>query len=1053
MLKFTRVALLVTSALVTAGQASAQETSSEIRGQVVDTSGNPISGAVVEVIHTPTGTRKVLTTTESGIFQTSGLTVGGPYVVRLQDGSQYEAQTIDDLFLQLGRTASVSLTAAESQPEYEKISVTGQVAMSGAFKKGPSSEFTEGDINKTPSISRDIKSLLKRDSKIIVDPTADGGPAMSIAGGNVRGNSLTVDGVKQNDDFGLNKNGYPGRRTPISLDAIEQLSVNIAPFDVTYGDFQGGNVNIVTKSGTNEFHGSAFYFRSDDSLIGDESEGQDLNIGEFKEDTYGFSIGGPILEDKLFFFASYEKFEATSPYSFPLDNQNGSIEPNERIGVTQADFDRIAQIAQSVWNYDIGGYNVPKEEEDEKLLVKLDWYINDDHRASLTYQDNEGNTVRDYWVETFPNSNIASAQSNRYNQAETLEAVSLQVFSDWNEDFSSEIKVSNKKVVTAQDPLLGANFGQMLITTDNGGQLYIGPDQFRHANELDNNRFALKLKGDYYLNDEHKLTFGWEHEELEIYNLFVFGSKGMSMFESVEAFENNLAFHVFQNSLDGNPRSAVDEFEYSIDTFYLQDEWNINFDLTLTYGFRYTTYTNDDKPVLNENFVTRHGYTNQENFDGLDLFEPRVGFTYNFDDETIFRGGVGLFGGGGPNVWLSNSYGNDGVRKAFAGCFGSCFDGRNTPQEVLDMLDMGGFAGVRGAGDTNSISPDFDIPSVWKLNLGVERKQDIPFLGEEWTLSADFILSEVNNAAIYRELNLEQVDTAPDGRPVFSEVAPFDLSLENTGKGGGQVWSFGANKNWYTDYGMFGLDLGYTYQDIDEVNPGNAFVAFEGYSMPANFDFQSETLYNSEYEVRHALSANFSWSEALFGDNMTTVNVLYTGRSGRHYSHTMRSTTAEFGGFVAAPFADWTAYNSQSLYIPTGPNDPIVSFAPGFDQAAFFSYIGDNDCLADNAGTISRRHACESSWINRIDVRFMQEIMITDEQAIEVIFDIENLGNLLNDDWGRAEGYVQPFNAPVVDVSINDNGQYVYDNFSEPQPSVASVASVWKIQLGVRYKF
>ncbi|MCW8108166.1 TonB-dependent receptor [Alteromonas ponticola] len=1053
MLKLTRVALLVTSALVAAGQASAQETSSEIRGQVVDTTGNPISGAVVEVIHTPTGTRKVLTTTDSGIFQTSGLTVGGPYIVRLQDGSQYEAQTIDDLFLQLGRTASVSLTAAESQPEYETISVTGQVAMAGAFKKGPSSEFTEGDINKTPSISRDIKSLLKRDSKIIVDPTADGGPAMSIAGGNVRGNSLTVDGVKQNDDFGLNKNGYPGRRTPISLDAIEQLSVNIAPFDVTYGDFQGGNVNIVTKSGTNEFHGSAFYFRSDDSLIGDKSEGQDLNIGEFKEDTYGFSLGGPILEDKLFFFASYEKFEATSPYSFPLDNQNGSIEPNERIGVTQADFDRISQIAQSVWNYDIGGYNVPKEEEDEKLLVKLDWYINDDHRASLTYQDNEGNTVRDYWVETFPNSNIASAQSNRYNQAETLEAVSLQVFSDWSEDFSTEIKVSNKKVVTSQDPLLGANFGQMLITTDNGGQLYIGPDQFRHANELDNNRLALKLKGDYYLNDEHKLTFGWEHEELEIYNLFVFGSLGMSMFDSVDAFENNLAFHVFQNSLDGNPRNAVDEFEYSLDTFYLQDEWNINFDLTLTYGFRYTTYTNDDKPVLNENFVERHGYTNQENFDGLDLFEPRVGFTYNFDDETIFRGGVGLFGGGGPNVWLSNSYGNDGVRKAFAGCFGSCFDGRNTPPEVLSMLEMGGFAGVIGAGDTNSIAPDFEIPSVWKLNLGVERRQDIPYLGEEWTLSADFILSEVNNAAIYRELNLEQVGTAPDGRPVYNQVAPFDLSLENTGKGGGQVWSFGASKSWYTDYGMFGLDLGYTYQDIDEVNPGNAFVAFEGYSMPANFDFQSETLYNSEYEVRHALSANFSWSEALFGDSLTTVNVLYTGRSGRHYSHTMRSTTAEFGGFVAAPFADWTAYNSQSLYIPTDPNDSIVTYAPGFDQDAFFNYIGANDCLADNAGTISRRHACESSWINRIDVRFMQEIMITDEQAIEVIFDIENLGNLLNDDWGRAEGYVQPFNAPVVDVSVNDNGQYVYDNFSEPQPSVASVASVWKVQLGVRYKF
>ena len=260
-------------------------------------------------------------------------------------------------------------------------------------------------------------------------------PALSIAGGNIRSNSLTVDGVKQNDDFGLNKNGYPGRRSPISLDAIEQLPVNIAPFDVTYGDFQGGSVNVVTKSGTNEWHGSAFYYRSDESLIGSKSEGENLNIGDFTEDTYGFSVGGPIIEDKLFIFASYEKFESTSPYQFTLDNDNGVIESNERIGVTQADFDEISRIANDVWGYDIGGFDVAKEEDDEKLLVKLDWFINDDHRASLTYQDNEGNSVRDFFAESFTVN--ATAESNRYNQAETLEVFSFQLFSDWTADFSN----------------------------------------------------------------------------------------------------------------------------------------------------------------------------------------------------------------------------------------------------------------------------------------------------------------------------------------------------------------------------------------------------------------------------------------------------------------------------------------------------------------------------------------------------------------------------------------------------------------------------------------
>ena len=1048
--KKTRLALLVASSLAFSGLASAQVTSSSIRGQVVDTQGNPLSGVTVEVIHSPTGSRKTLTTSENGIFQSGGMTVGGPYEVKLQDGSSYQAQTISDLFLQLGRTSSVELQASANGAQLEVIEIRGKVTMEAAFKKGPSSEFTEQDITNTAAISRDIKSLLKRDSKITVDTTVDGGPALSVAGGNIRGNSLTVDGVKQNDDFGLNKNGYPGRRSPISLDAIEQISVNIAPIDVTYGGFQGGNINIVTKSGTNDFHGSAFYFRSDDSFIGDKSEGESLNIGEFKEDTYGFSLGGAFIEDKLFFFASYEKFESTSPYQFSLDNLDGVNDPNERRGVSQADFDRIAQVANDVWGYDIGGYNVPKEEEDEKLLLKLDWYINDDHRASLTYQDNSGNTVRDFWAESFPGAPTATAESNRYNQAETLQATVLQVFSDWTENLSTEFKLSSKKVTTEQDPLLGANFSQFSIGTPNGGSLFIGPDQFRHANELENDRLGLKIKADYYLTDDHKLTFGWEHEELDIYNLFVFGSLGFAEFASIEDFENNLGFHVYQNALDGNPASAVDEFQYDIDTFYLQDEWTATDDLTVTYGLRYTKYSNDDLPALNQNFVDRHGYSNQGNFDGLTLLEPRAGFTYTYDDDTVIRGGVGLFGGGGPNVWLSNSYGNDGVRKTFAGCFGGCSDGRGTPQEVLDFLDAGGFSG--GNSDTNSIAPDFEINSVWKVNLGIERNQDLGILGDAWLLTADAIISDVKNAAIYRELNFQQVDTAPDGRPIYNEVGPFDLSLENTDKGSAQVWSFSAAKNFYTDNGTFNFDMGYTYQDVTEVNPGNAFIAFEGYAMPANSDFQSQTEYNSEFEVRHSFTSNLSWSDEIWADNLSTISIAYTARSGRHYSHTMRSSLATFGGFPGADFADWNAFSSQSLYIPTGASDPIVSFADGFDQDGFFSYINSEDCLAGNAGSISRRHGCESNWIHRFDVRFMQEVQITGDHALELILDLENIGNMLNDDWGRAESYTQPFNAPVVDVAI-EGGQYVYSNFTQPQPNVAKVPSVWKVQLGIRYKF
>ncbi|MDQ7051333.1 MAG: TonB-dependent receptor [Enterobacterales bacterium] len=1050
MKRIIRLSLLfIFSALFTT-QLMAVGTSSGIRGTLVDADGNPIASQTVVITHTPTGRTKSLTTTANGIFQASGLSVGGPYTLSLKANDSYKADELTGLYLTLGRTESIQMQAVSASSEGAVVMIVGSTSLAGAFKRGPSSDFSDSDIANTAAISRDIKSILKRDSKVVVDSTVNGGPALSIAGGNIRSNSLTVDGVKQNDDFGLNKNGYPGRRTPISLDAIEQLEVNIAPYDVTYGDFQGGNVNIVTKSGTNEFSGSAFYYRSDDSMIGDTSRGSNLNIGSFSEDTYGFTVGGPIIKDKLFFFASYEKFKSKSPYQFTLDNQDGVVDANERIGITQADFDQIAQVARDVWGYDIGGYNVPKIEEDEKLLLKFDYYINEDHRASLTYQDNSGNTVRDYWGETFPSAPWTTAESNRFNQAETLNAYSLQVFSDWSDDFSTEVKISNKKVKTSQNPLLGANFEQMLITTDNGGQLYIGPDMFRHANRLSNERFAMKIKGDYYINEDHKITAGWEHEKLDIYNLFVFGSLGFVQFGSVSDFANNLGFHVYQNALSGNPLDAVDQFQYTVDTFYAQDQWSVSEDLTVTYGLRYSSYTNNDKPTLNPNFVARHGFSNQGNFDGLTLLEPRAGFTYSMDDDTVIRGGIGLFGGGSPNVWLSNSYGNDGRRKVFTGCF-ACSNGHDIPQQILDNLAAGGFGGSTNVnGDTNAISPDFEIPSVWKLNLGLDRRQDLGFLGKEWLLSTDIILTDVKNAAKYRELNFQQIDTAPDGRPIYDDVAPYDLLLENTSKGGGLVWSFDAAKRFETkDMGTFDFNVGYTFQNLTEVNPGNAFIAFEGYAMPANSDFQSDTEFNSEFEVTHSFVANLTWSDVLFGENMTNISLAYNGHTGRHFSHTMR-TSDTFGGFPFAGFADWDAFNSQLLYVPTGANDPLVNFATGFDTTAFFNYIDTQDCLT--RGQIADRHACSSSWINRFDLRLLQEVKFGNDQAIEITFDIENVANLLNSDWGRIEGFVQPFNAPVVDASIA-NGQYVYNNFTKPQQTVAKVPSVWKMQLGVKYRF
>ncbi len=348
-----------------------------------------------------------------------------------------------------------------------------------AVQVGVGRDFDRATIDGTPSISRDFISTLATDPKILVDNSVARGPAVSFAGQNFRYNSVTIDGVAQNDNFGLSKNASATQRTPISIDAIEAVNVNIAPYDVTYGNFIGGNINIVTKSGTNDFEGSVFYFSTDDSLTGDESDGVKLAIGDFSEDTYGFTFGGPIVEDKLFFFTNYEKFETDRPSNTQtIDNI---------AGVTQADVDRVRSILQSEYGFDPGPFAANDTDEDEKILLKLDWFINDDHRAVATYQVADGDVIFDDFPE------VAVLQSNRYNINEKLTAFSAQLFSNWSDNFSTELKIGSKDVENRQISVDTTN-PDFAITAPGGGTIAAGGDRFRHTNELDNESTAVQTE-------------------------------------------------------------------------------------------------------------------------------------------------------------------------------------------------------------------------------------------------------------------------------------------------------------------------------------------------------------------------------------------------------------------------------------------------------------------------------------------------------------------------------------------------------------------------------
>jgi hypothetical protein len=1052
--RLTLISLIAAAGLMVAGAAQAQNTTANLRVLVIDPGGNSAAGVTVRITHVPTGRLLALTSNDSGVLTARGMAVGGPYEVEVADSSRYAADVLQGIFLELDKTELVTLAV---RPVIEEVIVTAK-AITGGLRVGVGRNFGRSTIDATPSIGRDFVSTLATDPKILVDNSVARGPAVSIAGSNFRFNNLTIDGVAQNDNFGLSKNASATQRSPISIDAIEALTVNVAPYDVTFGAFIGGNINIVTKSGTNEFQGSVFAFRTDDSFTGNKSEGVNLGIGDFDEETYGFTFGGPIIRDKLFFFANYEKFETTRPSnSQTIDNI---------VGVTQADVDEVINIFQTVYGFDPGIFDATDVDEDEKFLVKLDWNINDEHRAVASYQRAEGDVLFD----DFPD--LAVLQSNRYDINEKLDAYSLQLFSNWTNNLSTEFKIGSKSVENRQVSI-DSSTPDFAISTAGGGTITAGGDRFRHNNLLDNESDQLRIKVDYAIGD-HVITAGYEREAKKTFNVFVPFTRGQYLFFSVDDLRNrNIGLVLFGGSTTGNVADAIGAFELVTNSFFIQDEWTATDELTLKFGLRFDEHSNDDQVPLNSSFAARNSFDNTFNLDGNDLVMPRFGFDWTPTDRLTVRGGAGLFGGGEPLIMLSNSYSGNGVTRNIVciPCIDAFFiDPTVAPALAAALPDpdiafqiLQPFNGVNSDSDVEAISPDFETLSTWKYSLGVEYDADFSRigLGDDWNLSADVILSNVKDGFNVTEARRTVAGTAPDDRNIYSFTAGGDYILENTSQGESTVFSFNLAKSWDTSFGLFDVTLGYTSTDVEEVRAYNRFITYESYAFDASTDFNNMTPSTSKYEVPDRVTATFDWSNQLFGDNTTRASLLYIGRSGRNYSYTFGSGDAAFGGTFLADFgSEGDNPGSHLFYVPTGTADPIVTGDATF-LANLNAFIDSDGCLAGSRGQIVARNSCRTGFTNIVSLRLAQEINLWSDNTLELILDIENLGNLINDDWGRVDSYSAPSNVALANVTIAGS-QYVYAPISgaqvspetiAPRPAIARLPSVYRVQLGVRFLF
>ena len=1058
------IALTTAFATVVTSPAMAQSTTGAIRGTVVGPDGQPVSGARVTITDTTTGASTTVVTGSGGTYSSRGLSVSGRYSVSV-DTDTFTDQTISDIRLSLGDTTNVVVRLSGSSSS-DEIVVVATRSSAAEVASGPSAVFGVADLSDLPVVNRDIKDVIRLDPRITIDESFERG--IRCVGSNERFNSLTVDGVRQNDDFGLNNNGYPTQRLPFPFDVSEQVAVEIAPIDVEYGGFTGCNVNVVTKSGGNEFHGRAFVDYNFASMHGDSLEDTiSANKPEADEKSYGAVITGPIIKDRLFFTAAYEKFKGSETFN---TGPAGSGFANEVDDVTQADVDRVTSIMNNVYGFDPLGVPTSGATQDERFYVKLNGFITDNHRFELAYQDTFGDTI-------VPQNTSASQGnlgllSNAYARSEDLEAYSARIFSDWTDQFSTEMRVSYQDRVTGQESFNGTEFAQFEITTPGGGSIFVGPDTFRHGNALSSNVWNIKFKAEYDAGS-HLIKTGYERDIYEAFNLFVPFSEGQAEFASIDDLENQMPDSIFyQNAGTNNKFDGAAQFKRTLNSMYIQDDWTVSDAVTVTTGLRYDWISMNTAPAFNQAVVDRFNLPNDTNFDGLSLLQPRVGMNWDVTERLNITAGAGRFSGGDPSVWLSNSFSNTGFLpgSSFSNdpAVINGFDGFNLPTEMQDQVASSAAAGT---GATSLVDIDYTMSSIWRFTLGAKYVADLSAigLGDDWDFGVDFLYNIQENPNIWQNLDLGVIGTAPDGRPIYNSQFDYGnggvLLLTNSDtKPKTKVISGYFAKEFEKDRFTAKIYGGYAYTDAEDVNPGTSSTQQSNFENVAAIDYNNPIVARSNYGLTHAFTGRIDLGYEFIKDLKTRISLTGQLNSGKPFSYTFDTSGSSSGDAVAGGtnlFGDSDRSEDRSLlYVPSGPgamDDPLVAYAGGFDLAGFNAFLAATG-LDEYRGQIAPRNSFESDWWGKVDLRFEQELPgLRSGDRLRFIIDVDNFTNLLNDDWGiyREKTFGNSgHNAEIVSAIIS-GGQYEFQSFDDgpAEQDIIFNTSVWEINFGLRYDF
>ena len=1142
-IRLTKLALALSIAL-SAAPTFAQNTTSAIGGRVSGADGAPAAGAQVQIVHAESGSVSNVVTDAEGRYIARGLRVGGPYTIVITKNGITEKR--ENVFVELAETAAVDATLGQAM---QTVSVTGSRARNEIFSNsamGSVTTLTRADLETQASINRNLQDFARIDPRVSQTDKERG--EMSVAGQNSRYNSMTIDGVAINDTFGLEASGSPTARQPISMEAIASVQVNVANYDVTQRGYTGANVNAVTKSGTNVYHGGAYYITRDDNLVGKRynmATDEYTDAPAFKENTKGLWVSGPMIEDKLFFFALAEKHESSrsSPDFGPIGSSAGTT-----IGISPAQITRIQDIAKSVHGIDLGSSDLPSGTmKSEEQTLKVDWNINDDHRANLRYSK----TTQDEPI--FPGFSQSSSAGNVslsshfYNQEKSIETVVGQVFSDWTANLSTEFKISQRDydsvpINNSRLPAMSFQFSGPLPSDAPAGTrtgnrfLNAGTENSRHQNVLGTKTLDLYAGANYKWGD-HEIKVGTDYTSNEVYNAFLQNIYGNYTFQC----DNNFTYTtvpgltgptpstfcanasaaqinatVYENFTRGRPSSyilqtpvpggslsnAIAQFTMKNTGVFLQDNWTVNQNLTISAGVRVDVTGVDESPLANAaaaqpviagNAATLvrqtggFGYDNTRTFDGNKLWQPRVGFNYKFDSARPMqlRGGFGLFQGAAATVWMSNPFSNPGVATRTITCNTNttprCPTVNGTFSPNVDAQVAVG--GSPSRANVDILSPDLKQPSIWKANLAFEH--ELPWAG--LVFGAELLATQNKDAIYYQNLNLgAPTRTGTDGRALFYGPAGYDANcfsfannaitiarscsttpraLQNnsygnvllakaTDKGDAQLVTLSLTSP--TRKG-FGWSVAYTHTNASEVSPLTSSTSNSNWAGRSVFNPNEEVAANSSYLVKDRVNARLSWEKRFFGNYRTRLGVFYEGREGKPYSWTYNN---DLNGDDLA--------GNDLMYIPKGEGSGEVVFY-GADAAAradaerrFWDVVNSNKVLRKAKGGVVERNSDFSPWTNTFDVKVTQEIPgFSAKHKASFSLDILNFGNLLNKKWGRIEeigfqsngGQARSF---VDYAGLDAQGRYVYamrDNVEDLNVRQNKGESQWAIQATVKYEF